>query len=162
MTEKFHPRAIDTNVVVSFKTLNPRARLPTKETKEAVGYDLYSTDHVFVQPGERVLVGTGLQLANVQYVGTERPPVDIQIRPRSGLAFKHGVTVLNAPGTIDPDYRGEIKVLLINHGSNPYSITAGDRIAQMVISSTLHGEVQSATAIVDTDRGAGGFGSTGK
>jgi dUTP pyrophosphatase len=87
---------------------------------------------------------------------------EAQVRPRSGLAAKHGVTVLNAPGTVDADYRGEIGVLLINHGAEPFTIRRGERIAQMVIAPVARAELQASTTLSATERGAGGFGSTGR
>jgi dUTP pyrophosphatase len=105
--------------------------------------------------GERALIPTGLAMAIP--AGFE-----VQIRPRSGLALKHGVTCLNTPGTIDADYRGEVQVLLINLGQEPFTIHRGDRIAQMVIAPVTQGQWQEVEALDDTARGAGGFGSTGK
>jgi dUTP pyrophosphatase len=106
-------------------------------------------------PGKYALVPTGLTIALP-------PGFEAQVRPRSGLAAKHGVTVLNSPGTIDADYRGEISVVLINHGEAPFVIRRGERIAQMVIAPVVHAELTSAAALSATDRGSGGFGSTGR
>jgi dUTP pyrophosphatase len=105
-------------------------------------------------PGDRALVGTGWAIAIPE--GFEG-----QVRPRSGLALKHGVTVLNSPGTIDPDFRGELRVLLINHGREPFVITRGDRIAQLVIAPTTRAELVEIAALPATTRGSGGYGSTG-
>jgi dUTP pyrophosphatase len=106
-----------------------------------------------LKPGERALVPTGLIL--------ELPPgYEGQVRPRSGLAFKHGVTVLNSPGTIDSDYRGEVKVLLVNLGTDPFEIVRGERIAQLVVAPVSQATLVGARALSSTERGAGGFGST--
>jgi dUTP pyrophosphatase len=131
--------------------------LPFYATAQSAGMDLCAdnAEPIVLQPGEYRLVPTGLLI--------ELPAgYEAQIRPRSGLAFKHGITVLNAPGTIDADYRGEVGVLLINHGREPFEIKRGDRIAQMVVAA--HATVTWATTevLADTARGAGGFGSTGK
>lgn len=104
--------------------------------------------------GERALIPTGFAM--------ELPEgFEAQIRPRSGLAFKHGVTVLNAPGTIDADYRGEVKVLLINHGAEPFTVTRGMRVAQMVIQPVSRAALQEVERLEESERGGGGFGSTG-
>jgi dUTP pyrophosphatase len=110
---------------------------------------------MILAPGKYLLVPTGLTIALP-------PGFEAQVRPRSGLAAKHGVTVLNAPGTIDADYRGEIGVLLINHGEAPFPIRRGERIAQMVIASVVRGELVPAVSLSATERGSGGFGSTGR
>jgi dUTP pyrophosphatase len=107
-----------------------------------------------IAPGDRALVGTGWAIAVPE--GFEG-----QVRPRSGLALKHGITVLNSPGTIDPDYRGELRVLLINHGREPFVITRGDRIAQLVIAPTARAELVEMTTLPATMRAGGGYGSTG-
>jgi dUTP pyrophosphatase len=133
--------------------------LPTYQTAHAAGLDLLAAvpDHtpLILAPGRHALVPTGLTIALP--AGYEA-----QVRPRSGLAAKHGVTVLNAPGTVDADYRGEIGVLLINHGDAPFTIRRGERIAQMVIAPVARAELVAATALPDTGRGSGGFGSTGR
>ena len=108
-----------------------------------------------IAPGKHALVPTGLSIALPS-------GYEAQVRPRSGLAAKHGVTVLNAPGTIDADYRGEISVILINHGDAPFQIQRGERIAQMVIASVVRAELVPAASLSATDRGDGGFGSTGR
>lgn len=134
--------------------------LPAYESAMAVGLDIRAnlTEPMILNPGERKLVPTGLYL--------EIPEnCEAQIRPRSGLAFKHGITVLNSPGTIDPDYRGEVKVLLINLSNEAFEIQNGERIAQMVISRFQQIEWQSVGSVEelsDTERGAGGFGHSGK
>ena len=122
----------------------------------AAGFDLQAavTDPVDLQPGERMLIPTGFAMAMPS-------ELEAQIRPRSGLAYKHGVTCLNSPGTIDADYRGEVKVLLANLGSAPFTITRGERIAQMVFQVVPSVEIEEADELPDTMRGEGGFGHTG-
>ncbi|MCP4520502.1 MAG: dUTP diphosphatase [Cytophagales bacterium] len=130
--------------------------LPNYETQGSAGMDLRSflEEQIVLQPMERVLVPTGLFL--------EIPlGYEAQIRPRSGLAYKHGITVLNSPGTIDADYRGEIKVLLINLSEEAFTIQDGERIAQMVIAAHAQPALEVVEELGNTDRGAGGFGSTG-
>ena len=133
--------------------------LPSYQSAHAAGLDLLAAvaedSPMILAPGERALVPTGISVALP--AGYEA-----QVRPRSGLASKHGVTVLNAPGTVDADYRGEIGVLLINHGDAPFAIRRGERIAQMVIASVLRAELVAITALSSTERGSGGFGSTGR
>jgi len=132
--------------------------LPAYQSDHAAGFDLQAAGPedgaLFLDPSDRVLVPTGLVF--------EVPEgYEAQIRPRSGLALKQGVTVLNSPGTIDADYRGEVKVLLINLGSERFLIKRGDRIAQAVIAPVTRVEIKAAKALTDTARGSGGFGSTG-
>ena len=129
---------------------------PSYQTEQSAGADLYAniSESISIKPFERVLIPTGLII--------ELPlNFEAQIRPRSGLAFKHGITVLNSPGTIDADYRGEIKVLLINLGQIEYQIQPGERIAQMVIASCLQAEFQIQSELSVTERGEGGYGHTG-
>lgn len=132
--------------------------LPAYQTSEAAGMDLIAAvpagTPVIIKRGGRALVPTGLIF--------ELPPgMEAQVRPRSGLAIKFGVTVLNSPGTIDADYRGEVSVILINHGDQPFSIQRGDRIAQMVLMPVTQAKLVEAAVLTETKRGAGGFGSTG-
>ena len=133
--------------------------LPAYQSAHAAGLDLLAAvpeaEPVVLMPGARALVQTGLTIALP--TGYEA-----QVRPRSGLAAKHGVTVLNTPGTIDADYRGEIGVILINHGDAPFSIRRGERIAQMVIATVVRAELIPVDALPATGRGSGGFGSTGR
>lgn len=131
-------------------------KLPTYETDQSAGMDLSAAlEEAFeLAPGERALIPTGLAIALPK-------GFEAQVRPRSGLAIKHGVTVLNTPGTIDADYRGEIKVVLINHGQEAFTIERGMRIAQMVIAKHEHISWKIVKALDETERGAGGFGSTG-
>ena len=133
--------------------------MPAYQSAHAAGLDLLAAvpedAPMILAPGKHALVPTGLTIALP-------PGYEAQVRPRSGLAAKHGVTVLNAPGTVDADYRGEIGVLLINHGDAPFPIRRGERIAQMVIASVVRGELVPAMSLSATDRGGGGFGSTGR
>ena len=133
--------------------------LPAYQSAHAAGLDLLAAvpagSPLMLAPGQRALVPTGLTIALP-------PGYEAQVRPRSGLASKHGVTVLNAPGTVDADYRGEIGVLLINHGDAPFAIQRGERIAQMVVAAVVRAELVAAEALSATERGSGGFGSTGR
>ena len=133
--------------------------LPAYQSAHAAGLDLLAAvpegSPLILSPGQRALVPTGLTIALP-------PGHEAQVRPRSGLASKHGVTVLNAPGTVDADYRGEISVLLINHGEAPFTIRRGERIAQMVIAAVVRAELVPAVSLSETGRGSGGFGSTGR
>jgi dUTP pyrophosphatase len=133
--------------------------LPTYETAQSAGMDLRAAlepgQHVDLLPGRRALIPTGLSIALP-------PGYEAQVRPRSGLALKHGVTCLNSPGTIDADYRGEVGVILINHGWEAFRIERGDRIAQMVIAPITQIDWMEQHELDETQRGAGGFGSTGK
>ncbi|GAB2186337.1 dUTP diphosphatase [Roseibium sp. LAB1] len=131
--------------------------LPAYQSDLAAGLDLVAAvdSKITLAPGSRALVPTGLAMALP--AGFEA-----QVRPRSGLAAKHGVTVLNTPGTIDADYRGEVKVILINLGEEPFEISRGDRIAQMVIAPVLQADIVEVEDLSETARGAGGFGSTGR
>ncbi|MBN9599297.1 MAG: dUTP diphosphatase [Afipia sp.] len=133
--------------------------LPAYQTAHAAGLDLVAAvpqdQPLTLAAGTYALVPTGLAIALP-------PGFEAQVRPRSGLAAKHGVTVLNAPGTIDADYRGEILVALINHGANGFLVRRGERIAQMVIAAVTQAELVAVTALTTTARGSGGFGSTGR
>ncbi len=133
--------------------------LPATQTSGAAGLDLMAAidadEQITLKNCERALVPTGIALQLPQ-------GYEAQVRPRSGLAMKHGVTVLNAPGTVDADYRGEIKVLLVNHGHEPFTVTRGLRIAQLVIAPVLRVELQVVSVLETSDRGGGGFGSTGQ
>lgn len=129
--------------------------LPAYETEHAAGMDLRAAEDAILPPGGRALVATGFAIALPH-------GFEAQVRPRSGLAAKHGVTVLNAPGTIDADYRGEIKVILINHGAEAFAIKRGDRIAQMIVAPVTQIKLSEQATLSDTARGAGGFGSTGR
>lgn len=128
--------------------------LPAYATAGAAGMDVVSAEDVTIAPGARHAVTTGLALAIPQ-------GYEIQVRPRSGLALKHGITVPNTPGTIDSDYRGELKVILINHGAEPFAIARGDRVAQLVLAPVVHAAWDEVAELDATERGEGGFGSTG-
>jgi dUTP pyrophosphatase len=129
--------------------------LPSYATTGSAGLDLRSAEALTIKPGARALVATGIAIALPENT-------EAQVRPRSGLAVKHGITVLNAPGTIDADYRGEIKVPLINLGTDEFTIARGDRIAQMVVAPVVQVELLEVASLDETTRGAGGFGSSGK
>ena len=128
--------------------------LPTYQTPHSAGMDLVASEDAVVPPGDRAGVGTGLAIALPD-------GYEAQIRPRSGLAIRHGVTLVNTPGTIDADYRGEIRILLINHGGEAFTVRRGDRIAQMVVAPVTRAAWREVDELTETDRGAGGFGSTG-
>jgi dUTP pyrophosphatase len=148
--------------IASFDTLSVRITnkgkhpLPHYATAHSAGMDLRANldAPVVLAPGQRALIPTGLYLELPE--GTEA-----QVRPRSGLAFKHGVTVLNSPGTIDADYRGEVGVLLINHGQEPFTVNDGERVAQLVVASYVRVSLAESADLRATERGAGGFGHTG-
>ena len=128
--------------------------LPAYATQGAAGMDVLAAEDVTLAPGGRHAVATGFSVAIP-------PGYEIQVRPRSGLALKHGISVPNAPGTIDSDYRGELKVIMINHGAEPFAIARGDRIAQLVLAPITQAAWNEVAELDDTERGAGGFGSTG-
>ncbi|MDC0886973.1 dUTP diphosphatase [Altererythrobacter sp.] len=128
--------------------------LPVYATDGAAGMDVLAAEDVTLAPGARHAVATGLAMAIP-------PGYEIQVRPRSGLALKHGITVPNTPGTIDSDYRGELKAILINHGTQPFAIHRGDRVAQLVIAPVTRAKWEEVEELDATRRGAGGFGSTG-
>ena len=142
---------------VLIKKLDPTVELPAYKTDGASGMDLMALlkEPITLKPNSSCLVPTGLAVAFSS-------DFEIQIRPRSGLAAKNGISVLNAPGTIDSDYRGEIKVILFNHGKNNFLINNKDRIAQMILTPVIKKELQEADKLPETVRGEGGFGSTGK
>lgn len=142
---------------VKLVKMNPNIPTPEYETKGAAGFDLRAnvTKQTFLNPGQRMLVPTGLKVAIP--IGFE-----LQIRPRSGSAYKKGVTVLNSPGTIDSDYRGEVGILLVNHGEEAFEINPMDRVAQGIIAPIIQGKFQVVEDLPETTRGEGGFGSTGK
>lgn len=141
---------------VNVKVINDSANeLPKYETSGAAGLDIRSSERCTLYPGEIQLVSTGLSV--------EIPEgYEIQVRPRSGLAAKHGITVLNSPGTIDSDYRGKIGVILVNHSKVPFLIEKGERIGQLVLNKVEQIEWEPVLILSDSDRGEGGFGSTGK
>lgn len=142
---------------MEIKVINKgRQPLPEYATLLSAGLDLRANieESIVLRPMERQLIGTGLYIALP-------PGYEAQVRPRSGLALKHGITVLNTPGTIDADYRGEVKVLLINLSAEPFTINEGERIAQMVIARHEHAELTLVEELDETERGAGGYGHTG-
>lgn len=130
--------------------------LPSYESEFAAGMDIRAAldGPITLKPGERELIPSGLKMAMPQ-------GYEAQMRPRSGLAYRHGITMLNTPGTIDADYRGELKMLAVNLGDEEFTINHGDRIAQMVIAPVIQAEVNEVEILSETDRGDGGFGSTG-
>jgi dUTP pyrophosphatase len=136
--------------------LNPKNPLPKYETPDSAGMDLranINTEYI-VEPGERILIPTGLKMAIPS-------GYECQIRPRSGLALKKGITVLNTPGTIDASYRGEVGVIIINHSNDTFTINPGDRIAQAVFNKVEYVELEEVDELDETERGEGGFGHTG-
>lgn len=145
------------SVVIKFKRESAMVdlELPSYQTADAAGMDVRSNETRTVQPGEVALIATGFSM--------EIPPgYEAQLRPRSGLAINHGVTLLNSPGTIDADFRGEVKVILINHSTRPFHVRSLDRIAQMVIARVERAEIEVVTELSDSERGSGGFGHTGR
>lgn len=130
--------------------------LPSYMSEDAAGADLYAAidDDVVLQPGDRALISAGIAIALP-------PGYEAQVRPRSGLAVRFGVTCLNAPGTIDADYRGPLKVVLVNHGREPFAVHRGDRIAQLVVAPVVRASFTRSTRLPSTKRAGGGFGSTG-
>jgi dUTP pyrophosphatase len=142
-------------MTVRFQRIHPAAVLPQYAHPGDAGMDVCACEPCELRPGGRGLVRTGLVM--------ELPPgYEAQMRPRSGLALKHGITLLNSPGTIDEGYRGELGVIVINHGAEPFVVTAGMRIAQMVIAPVVRATVEEVAGVSTTARGAGGFGSTGR
>jgi len=144
-------------VKILIKKLDPSAKLPTYKTSGASGMDLmaFIKEPLIVKSKTSCLIPTGLSVAFSE-------DYEIQIRPRSGLAAKNSISVLNTPGTIDSDYRGEIKVIIFNHGNDDFIINNGDRIAQMILSPVFKMELEETSDLPETIRGKGGFGSTGK
>ncbi|WP_303720950.1 dUTP diphosphatase [Malonomonas rubra] len=141
---------------VEFKKLRPEAQIPRYMTELAAGLDIQALpdERIELYPGERCLVPTGLAVALPS-------GYEIQVRPRSGLAIKHGIALVNSPGTIDADYRGEIGIILINHGQDVFTINAGDRIAQLVVAPVCQAHLVEVEQLSGTERGSGGFGHTG-
>jgi dUTP pyrophosphatase len=141
-------------MTLKFKRIHPDAVLPAYAHPSDAGMDVRSVEELAIAPGKRALVRTGLVMM--------LPPLyEAQVRPRSGLALKHGITVLNTPGTIDSGYRGEVGVVLINLGQEEFKVAKGDKIAQLVIAPVTQPEIAEAFDVDETDRGEGGFGSTG-
>lgn len=147
-------RIMTEEMILKAKKLDPSSQIPRYAHPGDAGLDLHSNEDAELAPGETRLIHTGISI--------ELPPnTEAQVRPRSGIAGKHGVTVLNSPGTIDEGYRGEVGVLLINHGKSAFRVTKGMRIAQMIISPVLRVDVREVEDLSNTHRGKGGFGSTG-
>ena len=145
---------LDSQAIVKIKRLVPEAKLPKYEHPGDSGADLVAVTHSTLQPMQWLAVPTG--------IAAEIPiGLELQVRPRSGLAIKHGVTVLNTPGTVDAGYRGEIKVILVNLGGEPFQITPGMKIAQLVVAPVVRGQFQEVDELTTSQRGSGGFGSTG-
>jgi dUTP pyrophosphatase len=128
--------------------------VPSYASQGAAGMDVVAADALVLAPGQRHAVATGFAMAIPE-------GYEVQVRPRSGLALKHGISMPNTPGTIDSDYRGELKIIMINHGTNPFPIRRGDRIAQLVPAAVQHARFAEVEDLDDTARGGGGFGSTG-
>ncbi len=145
------------NPQIRVKKVHSGAKLPAYMTELAAGMDICACldDMLVLASGERALIPTGLAFAIP--AGYE-----IQVRPRSGLAIKHGIALVNSPGTIDADYRGEVGIILINHGTDDFTVNPGDRIAQLVVAPTYQAELIEVDELDDTVRGSGGFGHTGK
>ena len=139
---------------LSIRRIDPAAQMPTYAHPGDAGMDVRSIEELTLEPGARALVHTGL-------VFQLPPDAEAQVRPRSGLALKHGVTVLNSPGTIDSGYRGEVGVVLVNLGQAPFKVEKGMKIAQVVVSRVEQAEIVEVRETDETDRGSGGFGSTG-
>lgn len=135
-------------------TVSEEGFLPDYATPGSAGMDLRASEDALLQPGEVRAVGTGIRIAVPE-------GYEAQVRPRSGLALKHGISIPNAPGTIDSDYRGEVRVILINLGNEPFSIHRGDRIAQLVVAPVARADWECVRELPETVRGEGGFGSTG-
>ena len=144
-------------IKVLIKKLNPKAELPTYKTEGSSGMDLMALIEkpIKIKPQSSVLISTGLSIAIPE-------DTEVQIRPRSGLAAKSSISVLNTPGTIDSDYRGEIKIILFNHGKEEFTVNNSDRIAQMILMPILKAEFEEVEELPKSIRGSGGFGSTGK
>lgn len=141
-------------MTLAIRRIDPAAQLPTYAHPGDAGMDVRSIETVTLRPGGRALVRTGL-------VFQLPPDAEAQVRPRSGLALRHGVTVLNAPGTIDAGYRGEVGVILVNLGAEPFTVEKGMKVAQVVVASVVRAEVVEVAETDATERGADGFGSTG-
>ena len=144
-------------IKVLVKKLNPKVELPKYKTEGSSGMDLMALieNPIIIKPQSYVLIPTGLSIAIPE-------DTEVQIRPRSGLAAKSSISVLNTPGTIDSDYRGEIKIILFNHGKEEFIVNNGDRIAQMILMPVIKAEFEEIKELPKTVRGSGGFGSTGK
>jgi len=141
-------------MTLRFRRIHPDAALPSYAHEGDAGMDVRSVEELELAPGARALVHTGL-------VMMLPPGWEAQVRPRSGLALKHGVTVLNTPGTIDAGYRGEVGVILANFGDRPFKVSKGDKVAQVIVAPVTRADIVETSELDETERGAGGFGSTG-
>lgn len=140
---------------MKIKKLNSEAIIPQYQSQGAAGFDFHALNELVLQPGERGIIETGLAVAlDIGY--------ELQVRPRSGLAFKHGISIVNTPGTVDSDYRGEVKIVLINHGSEEFAVKKGERVAQGVIKEVVQAQIVEVDELDSTQRGEAGFGSTGR
>jgi len=139
---------------IKIKKLHNNAIIPIYQSSGAAGFDLHALDSMIIRAGQRAIVPTGLAF-EIDF------GFEVQVRPRSGLALKNGITVLNSPGTVDSDYRGEIKIILVNHGDKDFCVNVGDRIAQAVVCEVHRAEFEEVDEISQTVRGDGGFGSSG-
>ncbi|EOR20969.1 MULTISPECIES: dUTP diphosphatase [Clostridium] len=140
---------------LKIQKIHNEAIIPSYAHKGDAGLDLYSVEKVTINPSETALIKTGIKI--------ELPPqTEAQVRPRSGLALKHGITVLNTPGTIDEGYRGEVGIILINHGKEPFIVEKGMKIAQMIVKPVWYVDIEEVEELSDTERAEGGFGSSGK
>ena len=157
-----------TSIPIKIQLIHPNAKIPTKATPHSAGYDVYAVEDKQIESSSSALVSscipfkTNYELIPLGFKVEIPVGYEIQIRPRSGLALKYGVTCLNSPGTIDADYRGEVGVILINHGTDPYQIKAGDRIGQMVIAKVITSHFKQVEQLSQSQRGEGGYGSSGK
>lgn len=142
------------NMKLKIKKIDDSAIIPNYAHNTDSGMDLYSIEDKIIRPGETALIKTGLKIELPQNT-------EAQIRPKSGIALKHSVTVLNTPGTIDEGYTGEIQVILINHGERVYKVNKGEKIAQLVVMPVIRVEIEEVNELIETSRGLGGFGSTG-
>jgi dUTP diphosphatase len=144
------------NCKIEVTKLHPNANIPRYMTALAAGMDICAVvdKEIMIRPGERCLIPTGLAFAIPE-------GFEVQVRPRSGLAIKHGIGLVNSPGTIDADYRGEIGIILINHGQEDFAINSGDRIAQLVVAPVVQAQLEEVEMLSETERGSGGFGHTG-
>ncbi len=145
------------NPDIKLKKLHPDAKIPEYMTELAAGMDICAllTEALVLEPGQRSLIPTGLAFAIP-------PGYEMQVRPRSGLAIKHGIALVNSPGTIDADYRGEVSIILINHGLESFTINSGDRIAQLIVAPVSQANLIETLDLDETNRGSGGFGHTGQ
>ena len=141
-------------MIVIFEKIHTEAVIPQYQTEGSSGFDFHCLENLYINPGDTVLVKTGLKVQLPAFT-------ELQVRPRSGLALKHGISIVNSPGTIDSDYRGLVQIILINHGQDHFTINRGERIAQMVINKVAQANFELKAELDETERGEGGFGHTG-